>query len=164
MCKNQWRSFKNWGITYRSVIINTLGKVVKSCLYTNNLVSNTYPLMYIYVHLNKCIFDSIVMKKGFGNKHLINENIPFHYRQYFEHVHVVASCSRTMASYPSRWKGYTSVVVGKDIYPFEIFGHLNLIYKCRQVVSCSSLRLCYHTVHHAYYIKKKYCMHINKKY
>jgi len=66
---------ENWGITYLSVIINTLGKVVKSCLYTNNLVSNTYPLMYIYVHLSKCIFDSIVMKKGFGNKHSINENI-----------------------------------------------------------------------------------------
>ena len=101
---------ENWGITYLFVIINTLGKVVKSFLYTNNLVSNTYPLMYIYVHLSKCIFDSIVMKKGFENKHSINENIPFHYRQYFEHVHVVAACSRTISSYPSRWKWYTSIV------------------------------------------------------
>ena len=50
-------TLENWGITYLSVIINTLGKVVKSFLYTNNLVSNTYPLMYIYVHLSKCIFD-----------------------------------------------------------------------------------------------------------
>ena len=50
------------------------------------------------------------MKKGFGNKLSISENISFHYRKYFEHVHVVASFSRTMASYPSRWKGYTSVV------------------------------------------------------